>query len=29
VIVHEREQSRQPDRGFEIDTSAGDVEIGR
>jgi hypothetical protein len=29
VIVHEREQSRHRDRGFDVDTPAGDVEIRR
>jgi hypothetical protein len=29
VIVREREQSRHRDRGFDVDTPAGDVEIRR
>ncbi|MGN6749640.1 MAG: hypothetical protein ACTHJS_13700 [Xanthobacteraceae bacterium] len=29
VIIHEREQSRHRDRGFNVDTPAGDVEIRR
>lgn len=29
VIIHEREQSRHHDRGFGVDTPAGDLEIRR
>jgi len=29
VIVHEREQSRHHDRGLDVDTPAGDIEIHR